>query len=52
MDITMTQLLNAKERELGEWQEMFEQADWRFEFLGGKQPAGSLLWIIEARWSP
>lgn len=52
MDITMTQLFNAKERELTEWRAIFEEADERFAFIGGKQPTGSILWIIEVVWKP
>lgn len=50
MDLTMLEILNARERELDDWARLFEQADNRFKFLGGKQPVGSHLWIIEALW--
>ncbi|MCJ1261773.1 hypothetical protein MMC22_001641 [Lobaria immixta] len=50
MDLTMLEILNVREREIDDWAELFRQADGRFKFLGGKQPAGSHLWIIEVRW--
>lgn len=50
MDMTMLMGLNAKERELGEWIELFRQADPRFKFLGAEQPAGSALHNIELTW--
>lgn len=51
MDLTMLELQNSQERELGQWEALFQKADSRFEFLGGSQPAGSRLWIIKARWN-
>jgi hypothetical protein len=50
MDLTMTELQNSHERELDDWAKVFERADPRFEFLGGKLPAGANLWILVARW--
>jgi len=50
MDLTMLELQNSCERELGDWAKLFEEADNRFDFKGGKQPAGSTLWILEAVW--
>jgi len=50
MDLTMLELQNARERELDDWAGLFKQADARFKFLGGKQPPGSNLWIMEAVW--
>lgn len=52
MDITMLQLLNAKERGVDDWTELFKMADSRFKFLGAKQPAGSRMSIMEAVWEP
>ncbi|KAI0381216.1 S-adenosyl-L-methionine-dependent methyltransferase [Hypomontagnella monticulosa] len=51
MDLTMTELQNAHERELQDWKELFELADPRFQFLWGKQPAGANLWLIVAEWN-
>ena len=50
MDLTMLELLNSAERDLDDWAALFSQADVRFQFLGGQQPAGSHLWIMQARW--
>ncbi|CAG8952635.1 hypothetical protein HYFRA_00009742 [Hymenoscyphus fraxineus] len=50
MDLTMLELQNARERELEDWAKLFEDADPRFKFLGGKQPKGASLWILEAVW--
>ncbi|THV55936.1 hypothetical protein BGAL_0002g00920 [Botrytis galanthina] len=50
MDLTMLELQNSRERELEDWAKLFKDADPRFTFKGGKQPAGSNLWILEAVW--
>jgi hypothetical protein len=50
MDIGMLQLLNAQQREMHEWPELFKKADTRFRYLGAKQPSGAIRWIIEAEW--
>ena len=50
MDLSMLELQNSRERELEDWAALFVQADARFRFLGGQQPAGSKLWIMEAIW--
>jgi len=51
MDLAMLEMQNARERELDDWAALFHEADSRFEFLGGEQPAGSRLWILKARWN-
>ncbi|KAI2635108.1 S-adenosyl-L-methionine-dependent methyltransferase [Xylaria nigripes] len=50
MDVGMLQLLNAKQRDMHEWPELFRQADSRFKYLGARQPEGQMRWIIEAEW--
>jgi hypothetical protein len=50
MDVTMLEIGNARERDLGEWINIFEQADARFVFKGMKQPPGSRLAILETTW--
>jgi trans-aconitate methyltransferase len=50
MDLTMLEIGNAKERDLGEWQALFAQADSKFVFKGLKQPEGSRLAILETVW--
>jgi hypothetical protein len=52
MDIVMLELLNAKERDIKNWEELFRMADSRFKFLGAKQPKGSRMSIMEAVWNP
>jgi hypothetical protein len=52
MDLTMLELLNAKERDVDDWTELFAMADPRFKFLGATQPAGSRMSIMEAVWEP
>ena len=46
----MLGIFNSRERDIDEWQSLFREADSRFEFLGVKEPKGSALAIIEARW--
>ncbi|KAL6721260.1 hypothetical protein ACLMJK_000362 [Lecanora helva] len=50
MDLAMLEMQNARERELDDWAALFREADSRFEFLDGEQPAGSRLYILKARW--
>ncbi|KAH8696533.1 putative O-methyltransferase [Talaromyces proteolyticus] len=51
MDLTMLEIGNAKERDLGEWESLFEQAHPKFVFKGMRQPPGSRLAILEATWA-
>jgi hypothetical protein len=49
----MLTLLNAKERDVGEWKALLEAADPRFHFLGAERPQGSLQqYVMEAVWDP
>ncbi|KAK0609535.1 S-adenosyl-L-methionine-dependent methyltransferase [Bombardia bombarda] len=50
MDITMKELQNSFERELNDWAKIFQLADPRFRFQGGKLPAGANLWLLVAEW--
>ncbi|KAI0378115.1 S-adenosyl-L-methionine-dependent methyltransferase [Hypomontagnella monticulosa] len=50
MDIGMQQLLNAHQREMDEWPELFRRADPGFQFIGARKPPGAMRWIIEAEW--
>ncbi|KAI1123665.1 S-adenosyl-L-methionine-dependent methyltransferase [Nemania abortiva] len=50
MDLTMTEIQNSHEREVGDWAKLFSDADPRFEFQGAKQPPGSNLWLVVAEW--
>ncbi|KAI0520797.1 S-adenosyl-L-methionine-dependent methyltransferase [Xylaria bambusicola] len=50
LDVGMQQLLNAQQREMHEWPELFQRADSRFRYLGAHQPEGAIRWIIEAEW--
>ncbi|KAL2349851.1 O-methyltransferase [Cryomyces antarcticus] len=51
MDVTMLELLNARERDVHDWDDLFRQADPRFKFLGVKRPEGSRMYTIEALWT-
>lgn len=50
LDVGMQQLLNAKQRDIDEWRELFSKADSRYRWLGAYQPPGNLRWVIEAEW--
>ncbi|GME33715.1 putative o-methyltransferase family 2 protein [Neofusicoccum parvum] len=52
MDMTMLQLLNARERAEDDYAELFHRTDPRFKFLGVKRPEGSRTCTIEAVWLP
>jgi hypothetical protein len=49
-DISMMMLFNTGEREIGDWAQLFEQANPNFHFEGGSQPTGSGLWVLSAVW--
>ena len=49
-DMTMLEMLNAKEMEAADWEELFNEADPGFRILGIKQPPAAKLDIIEAEW--
>ena len=51
VDVGMLQLLNAQERELPEWEELFSRADKRYKYVGAHKPDGAIRWIIVAEWS-
>ncbi|KAL2071765.1 hypothetical protein VTL71DRAFT_13000 [Oculimacula yallundae] len=51
LDICMMVAMNAKEREEGDWEALFQKADPRFKYLGAKQPEGSRMSLIEAEWT-
>ncbi|PVH73053.1 S-adenosyl-L-methionine-dependent methyltransferase [Cadophora sp. DSE1049] len=50
LDICMMVAMNAKEREEGDWEALFQKADPRFKYLGAKRPDGSRMSLIEAEW--
>ncbi|KAI2642063.1 S-adenosyl-L-methionine-dependent methyltransferase [Xylaria nigripes] len=50
MDLTMTELQNSHEREVGDWAKLFNDADPRFKFQSATQPPGSNLWLVVAEW--
>jgi len=52
MDMMMQVLVNAREREVDGWAELFREADERFKFLGAWKPEKSRMWFIEAEWNP
>ena len=49
-DLVMSALFNASDRDMEAWERLFQAADSRFRFNGGRQPKGSKLGIIEAEW--
>ncbi|KAI0147204.1 S-adenosyl-L-methionine-dependent methyltransferase [Xylariaceae sp. FL1272] len=49
-DLSMMMLFNSGDRELHEWESLFQNASPGFKFQGGKQPEGSGLWILSAVW--
>jgi precorrin-6B methylase 2 len=49
-DLVMSALFNASDRDMEAWERLFQEADSRFRFNGGRQPKGSKLGIIEAEW--
>ncbi|KAI3322493.1 putative O-methyltransferase [Xylariaceae sp. AK1471] len=49
-DLGMLMLLNAGEREMTEWAELFAKAHPGFDFQGGKSTPGSSLWVLKAEW--
>ncbi|XWW98370.1 hypothetical protein V2A60_006370 [Cordyceps javanica] len=49
MDMLMRTVCNAREREAGDWESLFEQADSRFRWKGATKTAGKLS-FIEAVW--
>ncbi|ERF73025.1 hypothetical protein EPUS_07119 [Endocarpon pusillum Z07020] len=49
-DLHMLSLIGSTEREIGAWQSLFAAADPRFKFIGAKQPSGSVLSVVEAKW--
>ena len=52
MDVMMQVTVNAREREVDDWAELFKEADERFKFLGAWKPEKSRMWFIEAEWDP
>ena len=50
VDILMKVMTNAKERDFGEWQQLFKDASPGFKFLGVSHPPGTRNAIVEAEW--
>ena len=46
----MLTLQNARERELQDWEEMFQQADSRFKWVGARVKDGDSSAVIEVIW--
>lgn len=49
MDMLMKTVCNARERELEDWEALFQQADSRFKWKGGWKSSGKL-WFLEVVW--
>lgn len=43
--------VNAREREVDDWVELFTVADKRYKFLKAWKPGKSRMWFIEAEWT-
>ncbi|KAF2493859.1 O-methyltransferase [Lophium mytilinum] len=52
MDVTMLELLNAREREENDYAGLFKAADPRFKFTGARTSKGCRMHIMEAIWNP
>ena len=50
MDLVMLTLLNAKEREVGEFEKLFREASEEFRFLGVTRPEGCRMSTVVAEW--
>ncbi|KAJ4385388.1 hypothetical protein N0V93_009815 [Gnomoniopsis smithogilvyi] len=49
-DLVMSSIQNARERELGDWKDLFKKADGRFKFEGVTSPPGSNHSLLVAVW--
>ena len=49
-DMTMLAFFNARERDLGDWKGLFQEADERFQDINIWTPEGSAFSIIESTW--
>ncbi|KAI1270957.1 S-adenosyl-L-methionine-dependent methyltransferase [Xylaria sp. FL0933] len=50
LDVGMQQLLNAQQREMHEWPELFHRVGPKFRYLGAHKREGAIRWIMEAEW--
>ncbi|KAJ2892177.1 uncharacterized protein MKZ38_010173 [Zalerion maritima] len=51
MDLFMQVTVNAREREVGDWEVLFSRADKRYKFGRAWKPEKSRMWFIEAEWT-
>ena len=51
-DLHVLSLIGSRERDIGTWKSLFAEADPRFKFIGAKQPHGSALSVVEAKFEP
>jgi hypothetical protein len=49
MDVLMKTVCNARERELDDWKDLFQQADSRFKWKNAWKSSGKL-WFLEVVW--
>ena len=49
-DMAMKATLNGKERDAGQWKQLFASADPNFKILGITQPPASRSGLIEVEW--
>ncbi|RDW94258.1 hypothetical protein BP5796_00021 [Coleophoma crateriformis] len=52
MDLVMLITANARSRDLDDWKMLFTAAHQYYRFLGAWKPEGSIMWIVEAEWTP
>jgi hypothetical protein len=52
LDLIMLVTVNAREREVDDWEALFKEADPRYKFLRAWLPPKSRLWLVEAVWAP
>ena len=50
--MSMLEIHNGKERDVGDWTQLFEDADRNFKLVSFRQPVSSRLGIIEFVWDP
>jgi len=52
LDLFMLVTVNAREREVDDYEALFKEADPRYKFLRAYLPPKARLWLIEAEWDP
>lgn len=50
LDMIMQVTVNAREREVDDWKELFARADSRYKFSRFWKPEKARMWFLEAEW--